>query len=172
MSKVLILAAMAAVSLACHNRAEDEVGAAPDQGDTTAVTHAIDSARTGPPGVGGRPGNATVTPDSVGADSALTNQEDPGTPGQTNTDTTATWSSTPQDTLGPRNPNQPAYPQGDTTAADTGVQDTSSMQPNETMQQDDSMQHGDSTMMHGDSTMMHGDSALTEHEVPDTTTGR
>jgi hypothetical protein len=165
MSKVLILAAMAAVSLACHNRAEDEVGAAPDQGDTTAVTHAIDSTRTGPPGTGGRPGNATVTPDSVGADSALTNQEDPGTPGQTNTDTTGTWSSTPQDTLGPRNPNQPAYPQGDTTAADTGVQDTTSMQPNDSMQHDDSMQHGDSTMMHGDS-------ALTEHEVPDTTTGR
>jgi hypothetical protein len=156
MNKVLILAAMAAVSLACHNRAEDEVGAAPDQGDTTAVTHAIDSTRTGPPGVGGRPGDATVTPDSVGVDSALTNQENPGTPGQTNTDTTGAWSSTPQDTLGPRNPNQPAY--GDTTGANTGVQDTTSMQ-------------GDS-MQHGDSTMMHGDSAMTEHEVPDTTTGR
>jgi len=162
MSKVLILAAMAAVSLACHNRAEDEVGAAPDQGDTTAVTHAIDSTRTGPPGVGGRPGNATVTPDSVGADSALTNQENPRTPGQ-NTDSTGAWSSTPQDTLGPRNPNQPAY--GDTTAADTGVQDTTSMQQDTTSMQGDSMQHGDSTMMHGDS-------ALTEHEVPDTTTAR
>jgi hypothetical protein len=156
MSKVLILAAMAAVSLACHNRAEDEVGAAPDQGDTTAVTHAIDSTRTGPPGVGGRPGDATITPDSAGVDSALTNQENPGTPGQANTDTTGAWSSTPQDTLGPRNPNQPAY--GDSTGANTGVQDTTSMQ-------------GDS-MQHGDSTMMHGDSAMTEHEVPDTTTGR
>jgi hypothetical protein len=156
MNKALILAAMAAVSLACHNRAEDEVGAAPDQGDTTAVTHAIDSTRTGPPGVGGRPGDATITPDSAGVDSALTNQENPGTPGQANTDTTGTWSSTPQDTLGPRNPNQPAY--GDSTGANTGVQDTTSMQ-------------GDS-MQHGDSTMMHGDSAMTEHEVPDTTTGR
>ena len=150
MSKVMILAAMAAVSLACHNRSEDEVGAAPDQGDTTAVTHAIDSTRTGPPGVGGRPGDATVTPDSVGVDSALTNQENPGTPGQTNTDTTGAWSSTPQDTLGPRTPNQPAY--GDTTGANTGT-DTTGMQ-------------------HGDSTMMHGDSALTEHPVPDTTTSQ
>jgi hypothetical protein len=156
MSKRLILAAMAAVSLACANRAEEtEVGAAPEEGDTTAVTHAIDSTRTGPPGMSGRPGNATVTPDSVGADSALTNQENPGTPGQTNTDTTGAWSSTPQDTLGPRNPNQPAY--GDTTA-NTGVQDTTTMQ-------------GES-MQHGDSTMMHGDSALVEHEVPDTTTSR
>lgn len=104
MSKVLILAAMAAVSLACHNRAEDEVGAAPEQSDTTAVTHAIDSTRTGPPGVGGRPGDATVTPDSVGVDSALTNQENPETP-----DSTTSWTSTPQDTLGP---------------ADTDVQDS------------------------------------------------
>jgi hypothetical protein len=156
MSKMFILAAMAAVSLACANRAEEtDVGAAPEEGDTTAVTHAIDSTRTGPPGMSGRPGNATVTPDSVGADSALTNQENPGTPGQTNTDTTGAWSSTPQDTLGPRNPNQPAY--GDTTA-NTGVQDTTTMQ-------------GES-MQHGDSTMMHGDSALVEHEVPDTTTSR
>ena len=157
MSKMMILAAMAAVSLACHNRPEDEVGAAPDQGDTTAVTHVIDSTRTGPPGVGGRPGDATVTPDSVGVDSALTNQENPETPGQTNTDTTGAWSSTPQDTLGPRNPNQPAY--GDTTGANSGMQDTTSMQ------QDDTMQHGDSTMMHGDS-------ALTEHPIPDTTTAQ
>src|SRR5688572_7221005 len=117
-SDLLILAAMAAVSLACHNRAEDEVGAAPEQTDTTAVTHVIDSTRTGPPGVGGRPGNATVTPDSVGVDSALTNQETPS-----GADTA--WTSTPQDTLGPR---------------DAGVQDTSTMQH-------------DSTMMHGDSAM-------------------
>jgi hypothetical protein len=119
MMKLSIIAAMAAVSLACHNRAEDEVGAAPDQSDTTAVTHVIDSTRTGPPGVGGRPGNATVTPDSVGADSAVTSGETPAT-----TDTASTYTSTPQDTLGPK---------------DTGMDTTG-------------MQH-DSTMMHGDSAM-------------------
>ena len=124
MSKLLILAAMAAVSVACANRAEDDVGAAPDQGDTTAVTHVIDSTRTGPPGVGGRPGDATITPDSVGVDSALTNQENPGTPNSS--DTTGAWTATPQDTLGPR---------------DTDVQDTTTMQ-------------GDTlTSMHGDSAM-------------------
>jgi hypothetical protein len=96
MRKLLILAAVAAVSAACHNRSEDEVGAAPDRGDTTAVTHAIDSTRTGPPGVSGRPGDATITPDSVGIDSA-TVQDTTGA-----ADTTLT--STPQDTLGPRNP--------------------------------------------------------------------
>src|SRR5215208_503827 len=96
MRKMLILAAVAAISAACHNRSEDEVGAAPDRGDTTAVTHAIDSTRTGPPGVAGRPGDATVTADSVGIDSAAV-QDNTGA-----TDTTLT--STPQDTLGPRDP--------------------------------------------------------------------
>src|SRR6476620_10071239 len=96
MRKMLILAAVAAVSAACHNRSQDEVGAAPDRGNTTAVTHAIDSTRTGPPGVGGRPGDATVTPDSVGVDTAMFLQN------TATTDTTLT--STPQDTLGPRNP--------------------------------------------------------------------
>src|SRR5215213_11244570 len=101
MKKTLILAAMAAVSLACHNRSDEEVGAAPDQGnqgDTTAVTHVIDSTRTGPPGVGGRPGNATVTPDSVGADTtAMQGGMDSTSMGQ---DTSMT--AMPQDTLGPR----------------------------------------------------------------------
>lgn len=152
MRKTLILAAMAAVSLACHNRSEEEVGAAPEQGDTTAVTHAIDSTRTGPPGVSGRPGNATVTADSVGVDSALTNQENPGTPGTT--DSTGSWSSTPQDTLGPRNPNQSAYPQGDTTGMGS---DTTGMSGG---------------AMSDDSTMMHGDSAMTEHPVPDSTSAQ
>ena len=116
MSKVLILAAVAAFSLACHQRTEDEVGAAPEQTDSTAVTHVIDSTRTGPPGVGGRPGDATVTPDSVGVDRALTNQEDAGTP--VTTDSAGAWTSTPQDTLG---------------RADAGVHDTT-------------MMHGDSAM--------------------------
>ena len=49
MSKLLILAAMAPVSVACANRVEDDMGAAPDQGDTTAVTHVIDSTRTSTP---------------------------------------------------------------------------------------------------------------------------
>jgi hypothetical protein len=85
-------------------------------------------------------------------DSALTNQENPGTPGTT--DSTGSWSSTPQDTLGPRNPNQSAYPQGDTTG--TGS-DTTGMSGG---------------AMSGDSTMMHGDSAMTEHPVPDSTSAQ
>jgi hypothetical protein len=58
MRRLLMLAAVAALSAACHNRPEEEVGAAPEQAeadtigvaaDTGAVTHAIDSTRTGPP---------------------------------------------------------------------------------------------------------------------------
>ena len=52
MRKLLILAAAAALSAACHNRSEDEVGAAPDQGRTT------------------------VSPDSVGLDSTAAQAAD------------------------------------------------------------------------------------------------
>ena len=107
MRKMLILAVAAAISAACHNRNEEQTGAAPDQGDTTAVTHAIDSTRTGPPGVAGRPGNATVTPDSVGVDSA-TVQQNPGAGDSTLT-------STPQDTLGPRDTGDSTATMTDTT---------------------------------------------------------
>ncbi|HJR17476.1 MAG TPA: hypothetical protein VJ808_11530 [Gemmatimonadales bacterium] len=124
MNKVLILAAMAAISLACTRAEEEEMGAAPEQGDTTAVTHVIDSARTGPPGVGGRPGDATITTDSVGVDSALTDDVVPDTLWAG--DTIPEWTSTPQDTLGPQ---------------DTGMEDTST-----TMQGDTAVMHGDSAM--------------------------
>jgi hypothetical protein len=132
-----MLAAVAALSAACHNRPEDEVGAAPEQAeadttsitaDTSAVTRAIDSTRTGPPGVGGRPGDATVTLDSVGVDSAAVQAGD--TTG-TGLDTTTT--STPQDTLGPPEPGAGAIDtttlQSDTVGrwSDTTAADTSSM---------------------------------------------
>jgi hypothetical protein len=128
MRKLFFLVAAAALSAACHNRSDEEVGAAPDQGstDTTAVTHAIDSTRTGPPGVGGRPGNATITPDSVGIDSAATQgATDSTSMGQ---DTTG-MSSVPQDTLGPRNTSADSSSmQGDSTGAmsDTTAADSSS----------------------------------------------
>jgi hypothetical protein len=128
MRKLLVFAAVAALSAACHSRAEEEVGAAPDEGqvDTTAVTHTIDSTRTGPPGVGGRPPNATVTPDSVGVDTAaVQGAADTTTAGQ---DTSLT--SMPQDTLGPGDLNTGAdtTAQGDTTGtwSDTTAMDTTS----------------------------------------------
>jgi hypothetical protein len=114
MRKLFFLVAAAALSAACHNRSDEEVGAAPDQGrtDTTAVTHQIDSTRTGPPGVGGRPGNATVTPDSVNMDTTATQ----GGMDSTSMGQDTSMTAMPQDTLGPR---------------DTGA-DTSSMQTDTT----------------------------------------
>ena len=121
-----MLALVAGISAACHNRSEEEVGAAPEQaeGDTTGVTHAIDSTRTGPPGVSGRPGDATVTLDSVGVDSATVQGGDTAATGLD------TMTSTPQDTLGPAEPGAGAIDTttlqsdtagtwSDTTAADT-----------------------------------------------------
>jgi hypothetical protein len=134
MRKLFFLVAAAALSAACHNRSDEEVGAAPDQGrtDTTAVTHAIDSTRTGPPGVGGRPGNATITPDSVGVDSTATQGTTDSTSMGAMDSTsmgqdTSGMTSTPQDTLGPRNPSadtssmrsDSSGAMSDTTAADS-----------------------------------------------------
>jgi len=129
MRKLLMLAAAAALSAACHNRSEDEVGAAPDQGrtDTTAVTHEIDSTRTGPPGVGGRPGDATVTPDSVGLDSTAARGADSSAVGR---DTSLT--STPQDTLGPKD-------------SGAGAIDTSSMRSDTSSMRTDSGMSADSS---------------------------
>ena len=136
MRKLFFLVAAAALSAACHNRSDEEVGAAPDQGrtDTTAVTHAIDSTRTGPPGVGGRPGNATITPDSVGVDStAAQGTSDSTSMGAMDSTSmgqdTSGMTSTPQDTLGPRNPSaDTSSMRGDSTGAmsDTTAADSSS----------------------------------------------
>jgi hypothetical protein len=136
MRKLLMLAAVAAVSAACHNRNDDQVGAAPDQGakDTTAVTHVIDSTRTGPPGEAGRPGNATITPDSVGLDSTAVNR---GSTDTTSARPDTSMTSVPQDTLGPRNPGAGAI---DSTAvrSDTSAtrSDTASMQSDTTSTSD------------------------------------
>jgi hypothetical protein len=136
MRKLFFLVAAAALSAACHNRSDEEVGAAPDQGrtDTTAVTHAIDSTRTGPPGVGGRPGNATITPDSVGVDSTATQGATDSTSMGAMDSTsmgqdTSGMTSTPQDTLGPRNPSaDTSSMRSDSTGAmsDTTAADSSS----------------------------------------------
>jgi hypothetical protein len=152
MRKLFILAAVAAVSAACHNRNEDQVGAAPDQGrtDTTAVTHVLDSTRTGPPGEAGRPGNATITADSVGLDStrAQPGAADTTAAGQNNSPT-----SVPQDTLGPRNPGAGAIDSTSVRSDTSGVRSENGAAPSDTsaMQHDTTMQH-DATMQH-DTTM-------------------
>ncbi|MFL5493409.1 MAG: hypothetical protein ACJ8DC_03390 [Gemmatimonadales bacterium] len=108
MRKLLLLSAGLALA-ACSHRGE-ETGAAPDRGrdttavtqtgDTTAVTHAIDSTRTGPPGVAGRPPGSTVTPDSTGVPSQA--PRDSTLPGAARD----TGQVAPQDTSAPGGPGQ------------------------------------------------------------------
>ena len=126
MRKLLILAAVAAVSAACHNRNEDQTGAAPNEGrtDTTAVTHVLDSTRTGPPGEAGRPAGSTINADSVGIDSSAARQGAADTTSAGTRDTSMV--SAPQDTLGPRNPGAGAI---DSTATKS---DTSSVRSDTT----------------------------------------
>jgi hypothetical protein len=93
MKQAIFLAALVALA-ACAGRSEDEAAAAPSPDDTTAVTHVIDSTRTGPPGVAGRAGNATVTLDSVIDDTSTVRSDTLSATGDSPV-------STPQDTLGP-----------------------------------------------------------------------
>lgn len=88
MRKLLFFAAAAALSVACHNRSEDETGAAPDGGDATVT--ATDSASVPTDSTMGQRPSVTDTSmvrqddtTSMGApvptqgDSALTNQATP-----------------------------------------------------------------------------------------------
>jgi hypothetical protein len=95
MRVVTAWAAMFAAAIACHNRSSDESGPAPAAQDTTNVTRQVDPNRTGPPGTGGRAGNGTITPDSMGVDSSRTRVDtaQAGPP---------PGAAVPQDTLGPR----------------------------------------------------------------------
>ncbi len=112
MNRLVLLAAVASIA-ACHNRTEDQTGAAPVAGDTTSVTESIDSTRTGPPGTAGRPSGSEYTRDSVPTDTSLVQTDSTtGMEPSTSPDSTMTRStepspsptSTPQDTLGPASP--------------------------------------------------------------------
>ena len=99
MKHLLLLAVAGSLAgvAACHNRSDDQAGAAPDRGDTTAVTRQIDPERTGPPGTGGRPSGHEILPDSTAVDSTGVPADTTEMPSQSTSPT-----STPQDTLGPR----------------------------------------------------------------------
>lgn len=90
MRNLLILAAAASLAVGCHNRSEDEVGAAPARGDTTAV--ASDTTKAMPTdttmGHAQAPTSAdtsTMRSPPVTPDSAMTNQSAPNTTDSTST---------------------------------------------------------------------------------------
>lgn len=113
--RYLLMLAAAASLAACHNRPEDEVGAAPDRGDTTAVTATDTTAVPTDSTMGQRPGAADtsfVQQDTTAAPSGVDSTYTPS--GNTPTDTlsqpsadttttgadTSSTSATPSDTAG------------------------------------------------------------------------
>ena len=106
MRNLFILAVAASFAVACAGRTEDEVGAAPDQGDTTAVTATDTAAVPTDSTMGQRPG---------ATDTSFVQQDTTAAP--TGVDSTYTPSgNTPTDTL--------SQPSGDTTTT-TGTDTTS-----------------------------------------------
>ena len=100
--KTLWILAAAATITACANRSDEEVGAAPDRGDTTAVTTEVDTATgtwdtTGATGeVNAQPGDTlTVSPSDTGFTPATPSDTTVGqypTPSDAGMDTTTTTS--------------------------------------------------------------------------------
>ncbi|HEV2083886.1 MAG TPA: hypothetical protein VGR09_02280 [Gemmatimonadales bacterium] len=101
MRHLLTLAAAASLLAACHNRSEDEVGAAPNRGDTTAV--ATDSTKVAP------------TDSTMGQLPADTTAVKPSQDAGMSADTTAAPTAPAADTTSAA-PAAPAAP-ADTTAA-------------------------------------------------------
>jgi hypothetical protein len=92
--RYLLMLAAAASLAACHNRSEDEVGAAPKSGDTTAVTATDTTAVPTDSTMGQRPGatdTSFVQQDSTAAPTSVDS-----TTGATPADTTSS-SATPSD---------------------------------------------------------------------------
>jgi hypothetical protein len=99
--RYLLMLAAAASLAACHNRSEDEVGAAPDRGDTTAVTATDTTAVPTDSTMGQRPGatdTSFVQQDSTAAPTSVDSTATPtgDTTGATPSDT-STSSATPSD---------------------------------------------------------------------------
>jgi hypothetical protein len=95
MRHLLIMAAAAALALGCAGNPEDEVGAAPDRGDTTAVV--ADTAMAAPTDttMGQTPTDTSFVADTTMADTTMTGVDTVGAQGEVQTgDTTGAWTDT------------------------------------------------------------------------------
>lgn len=125
--KTLWILAAAATFAACANRSEDEVGAAPDRGDTNAVTTQVDTATgtwdtTGATGdVNAQPSDTALTPTTPSEAMPDTSGMDSGAyvpdPSSAGVDTSSTGGydpsadpSVPADPTVPADPSAPADP--------------------------------------------------------------
>ncbi|HEU5041101.1 MAG TPA: hypothetical protein VFT84_09790 [Gemmatimonadales bacterium] len=129
MKSIWMLAAVASLA-ACAGRGEDDMGAAPDRGDTTAVTTGADTTQwdtTNTGGVGQTAEPGMVPDTSAANDQAEPTEQYPTTPGTT-TDTVGQSGAYPTDTTSAAG--ETTNPSGgyDTTAV-PGATDTSTSVP-------------------------------------------
>jgi hypothetical protein len=97
MRHILILAAAASLAMACHNRSEDEVGAAPDRGDTTAVAADTTQAAATDTTMGQAPAasDSSYVAQDTSAAAPTTGVDSVGAQGQVQTgDSTGAWTDT------------------------------------------------------------------------------
>lgn len=95
MRDLLILAVAASLAMGCAGRTEDEVGAAPDRGDTTAV--AADTAQATPTDttMGQVSDDTTYVAEDTTAAEPMTGADSVGAQGEVQTgDTTGAWTDT------------------------------------------------------------------------------
>jgi len=130
--KTLWILAAAAMFAACAKSSDEEVGAAPDRGDTTAVTTQVDTA-TGQWDTTGATGEVNAPADTMNMP-ADTGMAAPTTP----TDTTVGQYPTPSDTTGygtgvDSTMTQPTTPDTSSYVPDTGAAgvDTSAVNPSD-----------------------------------------
>ena len=172
MKSIWMLAA--AVSLAaCAGRGEDDMGAAPDQGDTTVVTTGADTAQfdtttTGGVGQTAEPG---MIPDTSAANGqAGTTEQYPTTPGTT-TDTAGQSGAYPSDTTSTTGTDTSTTGGYDSTlpsSTDTTTQTVPSADPGMTpdASTDTSSMSTDSANVDHSAGGWQGDSAAVDHSVP------
>jgi hypothetical protein len=120
MKKMLYMLAAAATLAACHNRGEDDMGAAPDRGDTTAVrtdstTGGFDTTSTA------QPSDTSMTP----ANPTPTDTTSAAPTNPTPTDTTSAAPTTPTDTTSSAAP-VPTTPDTSSMPNDSGMSADSS----------------------------------------------
>jgi hypothetical protein len=155
----------AAVSLAaCAGRGEDDMGAAPDRGDTTAVTTGADTTQWDTTNTGGV--GQTAEPGMVPDTSDANSQAAPSETYPTTTDTAGQSGAYPTDTTSTTG----GY---DTTAVPGAADSTTSVPSAEPGMSTDTT--GTSGMSTDSANVGHGagefqgDSAMVEHNVPDST---
>ena len=168
MKSIWMLAAVASLA-ACAGRGEDDMGAAPDRGDTTAVTTGADTTQwdtTNTGGVGQTAEPGMIQDTSAANGQAGTTEQYPTTPGTT-TDTVGQSGAYPTDTTS-------ATGQDSSTGGyDTSVPSTDSTQTVPSADPGMSPDTSSSAGMSSDSANVdhsaggwQGDSAAVDHNVP------